>query len=197
MGHHVIYIPGLGDHYSYGQDIAIKLWRVFGLHSHYLALGWRNSEGFNSKLERLTDKIDALMAKGHRVSLCGTSAGASAVIAAYSARPNINGVVTIAGKIHHPETIGQKTRDENPDFYEAACLIKANSEVLSQRNDTKNILCLYAKRDKTVPPEDAIILGSRDHRVPGWDHGSGIFSGVILGAPTLTGFLKSRPSKRT
>src|SRR5262249_20703421 len=151
--HRVIYIPGLGDHRSYGQDVAIKYWRVFGLHAHYLALGWRNPERFDSKLKRVIDTIDELASKGHSVSLCGVSAGASAVLAAYAARPNINSVVTIAGKIHHPETIGQRIRDENPDFYEAAKLVEVNLERLSKRDGMKNILCIYSKHDTLVPSE--------------------------------------------
>lgn len=192
MEHHVIYIPGIGDHRSYGQDIAIKYWRLFGLHAHYLPLIWRNTEGFDDKVGRLIEKIDALSLKGYKVSLSGTSAGASAVLAAYTLRPDINGVVTIAGKIHRPETIGEKTRAVNPDFYEGAERIQTNLNLLAERGDLQNILCLYANSDKTVPPDDAVITGSSSKAFPGWDHGSGIFFSVILGAPTIAGFLKSR-----
>lgn len=189
--HHIIYIPGIGDERSYGQNLAIKLWFVLGLRGHYLPLGWRDTEGFNSKLIRLTNKIDELLAKDYRVSLVGVSAGASAVLAAYSTRPAVSGVVTIAGKIHHIESIKQKTRRENPDFIEAAKTIHRNLDVLKQRKDLKNILCIYTKRDKTVPPEDAVILESPKQRVPGWSHGSGIFFGVLLGAPRISSFLRS------
>lgn len=192
MNHHVIYIPGIGDHKSYGQDIAIKLWRIFGLHSHYLPLGWANPEKFSTKLARLTGEIDRLTEKGHTVSLVGTSAGASAVIAAYTARPNIKGIATIAGKIHHPETIGKRTAEQNPDFIEAAQAISANLDILQKRGDIKNILCIFAEQDKTVPMQDAVIEGASMHHVPGWDHSSGIFFGVMLGGRTLARFLKTR-----
>ncbi len=191
MQHHVIFIPGLGDHRSYGQDFTINYWRIFGLHAHYLALGWRNKEGFDTKLKKLTDLIDSFTAQGNKVSLCGASAGASAVLAAYAVRPNVNGVITIAGKINNPETIGQSARDGNPDFFEGAQLIGKNLEILSKLDALKNILCIYAKKDTIVPPGDAVIAGSNKYAVPGWNHPSGIFLGIVLGAPKIAHFVKS------
>ncbi len=157
-----------------------------------MPLGWRNKEGFSKKLKRITDKIDGLSKQGHRVYLSGTSAGASAVLAAYAVRPNVGGIITIAGKIYHPETISRHTQDENPDFFEAATLIQDNLKILSQRDDIKNILCIYCPKDKTVPHKDAVIPDGTDYRVPGWNHGSGIFFGVILGAPAIARFIRSR-----
>ena len=192
MAHHVIYIPGLGDHYSYGQDIALVYWRAFGLHTHYLALGWRNKEGFDTKINRIVEKIDRLTAQGHKVSLCGTSAGASAALAAYTLRPEVRGVVTIAGKVQRPESIWQTVRNRNPDFYEGARRLPQNIDVITQRGDLKNILCIYTNQDKTVPPKDAFIPGAHTHVVSGWNHKSGIFFGVLAGAPTIGHFLGKR-----
>jgi len=194
MAHHVIYIPGLGDHRSYGQEIAVvNYWRLFGLHAHYLALGWRHREGLDTKIKRLTDMIDGLADQGHTVSLCGTSAGASAALMAYALRPNLNGVVTIAGKVNHPETISQATRDANPDFYAAMEHVQGNLQTLSRRGDLENILCVYARHDNIIPFKDSIIAGSGKHRVAGWSHSSAIFFGIIFGAPVIARFLRSRP----
>ena len=190
--HHVIYIPGIGDHFSYGQNLAVHYWRFFGLKPHYLPLGWRNPEGFDAKLRRLEDKIDDLTEQGHKVSLVGVSAGASAVLAAYVSRPDINGVATIAGKIQRPDNLSKETIEANPDFQEALSRVQDNVQVLDQRSQLGNILCMYATRDKTVPPEDAVIDGSPEYIVPGWDHGSGIFFGVMLGAPAISKFLRTR-----
>ena len=57
MKNHIIYLPGIGDHHSYGQDHAVKLWRPLGLHADYLPLGMQNHEGFAHKVARLTAKI--------------------------------------------------------------------------------------------------------------------------------------------
>ena len=193
MKHHIIYVPGLGDHHSRGQSIVVRYWRIFGLYGHYLPLNWRDPESFSYKLKKLTDKIDELTEQGHNVSLVGVSAGASAVLSAYVSRPHINGAITIAGKIYRPETIGQTIQTENPDFAEAMGYVQNNLDILSQRSALKNILCIYSLGDKRVPFKDATIRNGNKYRVAGWNHGSGIFFGVIQGAPTIARFLKSRP----
>ena len=77
MAHHIIYVPGLGDHKTYGQNIGIQIWRLFGFVPHYFPLGWATKEGFDQKLGRLLRQVDALRDQGHAVSLVGVSAGAS------------------------------------------------------------------------------------------------------------------------
>jgi pimeloyl-ACP methyl ester carboxylesterase len=191
MTHHVIYIPGIGDHRSYGQNIAIQLWRLFGLTPHYLPLGWRTKEGFDRKLKRLLERIDLLRSRGDTVSLVGISAGASVVLAAYAQRPELNGVVCICGKIQNPGNIKSSTYAINPDFKESMRRVQTNLELLNRKSLLKNVMSMYALRDRTVPPEDARIKGAAEKIVPGWDHGSGIFFGVVLGAPAIAGFLRS------
>jgi hypothetical protein len=188
---HVIYIPGIGDHRSYGQNIAIQFWRLFGLAPHYLPLGWRVKEGFDVKLERLLKRVDLLTSQGHTVSLVGISAGASVVLAAYAARPELNGVVCICGKIQNPNNIKSSTYTTNPDFKESMRRVQTSLKFLNQKSLLKNVMSMYALQDKTVPPKDAKIEGATEKIVLGWDHGSGIFFGVVLGAPTIAKFLRS------
>ena len=118
--HIVLYVPGLGDNNPTGQSFAVNLWRFYGVRSWTVALHWADqSETWEQKFNRLLVVIDEKLAEGHSVSLVGTSAGAGAVINAFAARKGrISGVVTICGKIHNPETIGDGYRRENPAFVE-------------------------------------------------------------------------------
>lgn len=105
MAHHIIYVPGLGDYKTYGQNIAIQIWRLFGFRPHYFPLFWQDVAGFKHKLDRLEKFIAGLQKSGDIVSLVGTSAGASAVLNAYVNNMQVAGVVYICGKINHPENV--------------------------------------------------------------------------------------------
>lgn len=188
MKHHIIYIPGLGDRYSYGQNIAINWWRWFGLTPHYFALGWTNQEGFDAKLARLISEIDALKQHGDYVSLVGVSAGASAALNAYARHPGVTGVVYISGKINSPELVDPQIFARNPDFNESLGWLK---ESLAQLSPVKvgRILNIHPVRDQTVSINDTKIIGTAESVVPGWNHASGIFFGIISGAPIMAKFL--------
>jgi hypothetical protein len=188
MAHHVIYVPGLGDHHAHGQNIIINLWRLFGLKPHYFPLGWNNPTGFSTKLNLLNDYITELHGSGNVVSLVGVSAGASAVINAYSVNRHVSGVVYICGKINHPENVGLSTFAVNPDFKESLMLLQYNLEHLSVAGKQR-LLNIYPYKDQTVPYKDTRIQGVKEIKLPGWSHAQGILSGVILGVPYIAKFL--------
>lgn len=190
MSHHVIYVPGFGDSKSSGQKTVIQIWRLFGLHPHYLALGWSRQEGFGLKLDRLQQLIDELSGQGHTVSLVGVSAGASAVLNAYKSRKNIHKVVCISGKINRPEQINQNYFIKNPDFKEAVFGIKAILQSLSPA-ELKKIMSTHPRYDQIVPIDDTKIPGSVEKALPGRSHATGIFIALTVGAPAITGFIKS------
>ena len=191
MAHHVIYVPGLGDSRSYGQDIAINLWRLYGLKPHYFALGWADKEPFEPKLVRLLDKAKALRKQGHKVSLVGVSAGASAVLNAYSKDKEITGAVCICGKINNPQTIGRRIYELNPAFEQSMAILKASLENLS---DTKRrrLLTIYAKQDSVVPPSDSKISGAHEIQMPISGHIPGIFYAVVFKGPAIARFLRKQ-----
>lgn len=188
MTHHVIYIPGLGDDRTYGQNIAIQFWRLFGLTPHYFALGWAHEEGFSLKLGRLLSLIDTLSQDGSSVSLVGASAGASAVLNASARRENLAGVAIICGKIQNPQTVSARTYLQNPDFKESMKEVVTNSK----RTAGRQILSIRPLRDQVVPLEDMRIDGAIYKTVPAWGHGSGIFAGIILGAPAIAHFFRTQ-----
>lgn len=188
MAHHVIYIPGLGDITSYGQSLAIQLWRLYGLRPHYLPLGWAGKEKFEPKLGRLLDKVDSLEKSGNKVSLVGVSAGASAVLNAYAKRKNIAGVVCIVGKIHNPQTVGDRIYKINPSFKESMLQVVGSLDGLGEAKKSR-IMCIYNRADKTVPNKDSVIEGALNRKFLGWGHISAIFFTVTLGGPLIARFL--------
>lgn len=188
MKHHILYIPGLGDKHSYGQDIAINRWRRFGFTPHYFPLGWSYQEGFDTKLARVIIEIDSLTQHGDYVSLVGASAGASAVLNAYARHRGVTGVAYICGKINSPEAVSPEIFAHNPDFKESLDQLKGSLARLDAKEVGK-ILNIHPVRDQTVAIKDTKIAGTAEKVVPGWDHASGIFFGIISGAPAMAKFL--------
>lgn len=189
MGHHVIYVPGLGDSRSFGQDEAIKNWKRYGLQVHYLPMRWADKESFIPKLKRLLDKIDELAEKGYLVSLAGASAGASAVLNAYAKRPNVHGVVLIAGKVQNPQTIGREIFDVNPAFKESVFLAKKSLDALGP-DKTSRIMSIHPLLDGRVPVADTLIPGALEKTVPVIGHVPGIFFTIVFRGRLIANFLK-------
>jgi len=188
MTHHIIYIPGLGDQRTYGQHVAINLWRCFGFTPHYFPLGWNKKEGFNAKLERILQRVEQLSGDANHVSLVGVSAGASAVINAYVSSKKVTGVVSISGKINHPETVKPSVYATNPDFKESLEMLQ-NSLGLLTGKDKQRLLSIHPLKDLTVPLDDTRIPGVEEKTVIGWNHVQGIAAGVVMGSAAIARFL--------
>ncbi len=190
MTHHVIYVPGLGDHRTKAQLLAPKYWQVFGVTGHCYVMHWRDKEAFAPKLERLLKMIDQLAANGDKVSLVGTSAGASAVLVAFAARlDKVSGVVCICGKINHPETIHPGRFVQNPAFKESLAKLQ---EVLPKLDGTarSRIMSIHPLADESVPPADTIIQGAHEKLVPTVGHAISIGVTLIFAAFSMMRFLK-------
>jgi pimeloyl-ACP methyl ester carboxylesterase len=191
LKHHVIYVPGLGDHRPYGQPLIISFWRLYGLSPHYHAVGWADSEAFTPKLKRLIELIDSIKTADNKVSLVGVSAGASAVLTAYCMSPDkINGVVCISGKIQNGDAVGEQAYIRNPAFREAMAGLP---EVLAElgANERKRIMSIHPIKDRTVPPSDTIITGALEKRVWAYGHIQSIFYCLLFSGRTIANFLKS------
>jgi hypothetical protein len=189
MSHHVIFIPGLADNRTFGQDIAIQTWRLFGLKPHYLALRWDRQDSFEVKVDKLLKLIEELQVAGHDVSLVGASAGASAVINAYVANKNIHRVIYICGKINRPDVVSPKVYADNPDFKESLALLQQNLTRLTEE-DKQKLLSLFPYKDTVVPYADTRITGVAEQRIVGWSHSQGIFSGIVISAPKIARFIR-------
>ncbi|MEK7059921.1 MAG: hypothetical protein AAB971_04165 [Patescibacteria group bacterium] len=188
--HHVIYIPGIQDDAYRVQSLATWLWRLYGVRGHCHPMPWAGEEAYESKFQRLLERIDKYIAKGYRVSLVGASAGASAVLNAYVERSNdITGLVYICAKINAPETVSSKTYAANPAFKTALYALQPNLPKLSAADKAK-MLSLYSPDDRTVPYEATVIPTVAEKRLPALRHGYAIMYSLTLGASSLIRFLK-------
>lgn len=190
MKHHVIYIPGLGDDVYKLQSLVIKLWRLYGVHGHCHAMPWAGEEAFEPKFQKLLDLIDKYADKGHKVSLVGASAGASAVINAYvERRDKIASLAYITAKIKAPETVKAKTYRANPAFKTSMYLLQRNLSKLTKADKAK-MHSFYSQADTTVPYAATVIPGVKESRLPDLRHSRAIAYALTLGAPRVLSALK-------
>lgn len=159
----IIYIPGLGDKNPRFQTLAVKMWRIYGYKSQLIQMNWDDKTSWSKKLPLIIKQIDYLFEQGYKVSLVGASAGATAVVNAYAERSDkIDALITIAGKINRPETLGQKYIDTNPSFIESINQAQKSLNTL-QTEDLKKFLCIYSLKDGLVTKEDSIINGAKSY----------------------------------
>jgi len=187
---HVIYIPGLGDDRAAGQQLVVRSWRLWGVRAEAFPMRWADGEPWESKLQRLLARIDALTAEGQKVALVGSSAGASAAINAYAVRKNqLVGCVLIAGKINNAHAIGEQYRRQNPAFVESVVQCEGALAGLTEA-DRRRILSRYATSDPIVPRQDSYISGAYNQTVPTVGHAVTIGVQLVFGAPGFLRFLR-------
>ena len=183
LKHHIIYIPGLGDHRLQGQSLAVWLWRLYGVQSEVFRVGWRDTKSFGYRLRELLARIDTYVARGDSVSLVAASAGASAAVNAFAARRgSIQAVVLIAGKIRRPETLHPSVLRNNPAFEQSMERLPAALKLLSPK-DRLRILNLHPRSDESVPVSDTKIEGVRERTLPVAGHVPGIAYAITIAAP--------------
>jgi pimeloyl-ACP methyl ester carboxylesterase len=152
---------------------------------------WGDKQPFQAKFDGLLTLVDVLTRTGS-VSLVGSSAGATAVINAYAARPkSIRAVVCIAGKINNPQTIGEHYLRDNPAFGESAQLAVSSLGQLGQ-TEREHILSLFAAADPIVPSGDSIVVGALNRRVLTVGHSVTIAAQLVFGAPLFLRFIKQQ-----
>jgi hypothetical protein len=195
MTHHVIYVPGLGDHRTRVQLLAPKYWQIFGITGQVFVMNWNDKESFAPKLERLLAMTDRLTAEGNKVSMVGVSAGASAVLVAYAARlDKIAGVVCICGKINHPETVEPERFAENPAFKGSLAELQRILPKLGLEHRA-HIMSLRPLLDGTVPVADTFIPGARNRLIMAAGHAFSIVVALLFVAPVFIAFLKRQANR--
>ncbi len=187
---HIIYIPGLGDDNVAGQRRAVKLWRLYGVQAEMYQMLWADGVAWEYKFNALLHRIDELHDKGLNVCLVGVSAGASAVINAYAAREqSIAGVVLIAGKVNHAETVGSGVRSSNPSFWSSIQACEQSLALLGPDARVR-LQSRFAIKDSVVSEADSRVPGAYNRRVFSIGHVSTIAAQITLGAPSIVRFLK-------
>ena len=187
-----IYIPGLGDRRTRGQERALALWRLQGVEAEIFAVRWYDKEAFEDKLRRLLARIDELDSQGKQVSLVAASAGASMAVNAYAARPDkVQYVVSICGKL---QAIGigsvhGRVYSDNPAFHESMQRLAA-SEASLDHTHRRRILSMYPIFDESVPVRETQLQDARLLRMPVSGHFLGIAYGLTAGSRKAVRFLK-------
>lgn len=185
MKHRVIYVPGILDDIYHAQGLAVKTWRLYGVHGHCHPIPWAGNEAWEPKFNKLLAEIDRYTDEGHEVSLIGASAGASAVLNAYIERPeSIKSLVYICGKINFPEKVSQKTYAKNPAFKTSLELLQKNLKKLNSKDKAK-MLSLYSPVDWTVPYPETVIDGVEERKLPALRHGRAIMYVLTFGSGSL------------
>lgn len=187
---HIIYIPGIADNIYHVQGVLVRIWRLFGAHGHCHEMPWLGPESYEAKFQRLLGEIDKHDAQGHNVALVGASAGASAVLNAFVARPDkIKGIVLLCAKVNYPETVSQKTYAKNPAFKGSLEQLQPNLAKLTA-HQKGHILSYYSPADGTVPYEATVIPDVQQKRLPPLRHPRAILYSITFGAPGFIRFLK-------
>jgi pimeloyl-ACP methyl ester carboxylesterase len=187
---HIIYVPGIADNIYHVQSMLLRIWRLYGVHGHCHEMPWLGPISYELKFQSLLDEIDKHTAEGHEVALIGVSAGASAVLNAYVARPDkIKGVVLLCPKINYPATVSPKTYAKNPAFKESLEQLQDNLGKLTAHQKQRILMC-YSLGDGTVPYEASTIPGVQERRLPSLKHAQAILYGISFGAPGILRFLK-------
>jgi hypothetical protein len=191
MKHFAIYLPGLNDHKT-GSMLTrvLKIWRVFGVDVLYHPMLWSDKQTLSKKLESILKDVDMLISSGGKVSIIGTSAGASAAINTYTERrDNIYKVVCICGKLKNSEDISN-TFIEYPAFEESMKKLSENIPLLDKQELNK-ILSLRSLLDGTVPPSDTVITGANNRLKLAIGHGYSITYALTIEAWRIARFIKS------
>jgi len=179
----ILYIPGLGDHNLRGQRLVLAAWRRRGLRVEICQMNWNDKQPFEPKLRKIIDRIDALVAQGHIVSLVGVSAGASAAVHAFARRSDkLAKLVLICGAIQHPEEVGEDTKRENPAFWES--MLALHDGVLDKLTDIerRKIVSFVPKSDDVVNPKNMRIDGIGYESLPTHGHVQSIAYAITVGA---------------
>jgi len=185
MQHHIIYVPGIKDDLFRVQSMIIRFWRLGGVHGHCHPMPWAGPGDYAAKAEALLVMIDEYAAAGHRVSLVGASAGASAVLNAYSARREVvSGVAYICAKINRPQTVSTVTLKHNRAFGAALAVLQTNLINFTEA-DKSRFHSFYSVHDTVIAYEDTHIAGVKETKLAPLGHGIAIIYSLTFGFPKL------------
>lgn len=190
--HILIVIPGLGDNKAIQTKLlahALDTWRKHAIYPEIYLMHWHDTTTpFEQKLDTLLIKIDTLRDKGHRVSLMGMSAGASAALNAFVLRKDsVYKVVSTSGRLKRGPYTDFRSLDQrsltSPAFKESVLLFEQKEKTLS-KEDKKRIMTVRAQfGDELVPGDTATVKGAYNIQIPTAEH-------LITGALTVSLFSK-------
>lgn len=191
----MIVIPGLGEEVG-RMKLATGFWKRYGLEPIVHAVGWKDGENFQPKLERLVRLVDELADRKNMVSVVGTSAGGSAALNTFIERKReINKAANICGRLRIGTHIGmhsfEKRTASSPAFAQSVVMFERREKELTKA-DRKRILTMHALGfDELVPAETTYIEGAENRIIPVPEHMFSIAMTLTLLSKPLIDFLSS------
>lgn len=149
-----MYIPGLGDRYDWFRSVALRLWRLGGVHVEFVAIKWYNGENFDDKMSRVNAAITRH--KNERIVVFGESAGAALALQAAKIM-HVDRVVTICGVAQPQTPISNYLNTRAPALVPAARTITNVNKV-----DVHSVRAFY---DPVVGKKYSIAPGAKRHIV--------------------------------
>ena len=175
---HIIYIPGLGDHYDGVRRVCLYLWRRPGVTVSLVPMRWSDAtETYASKQARIAREIKRL--PDHAVTIVGESAGGAVTLdTLHRHGGSVMRAVTVCGMNQGAANVSPTLYRKNPAFEHAMNAADIAASKLDETERTK-LLTLYSSADFTVRPKNTLLPGveARDLKIPG--HMFAIF-GVLL-----------------
>jgi pimeloyl-ACP methyl ester carboxylesterase len=193
MAHHVIYLPGVGDHGNAKIQInALRKWKKYDLETHFHHINWNTDESYRSKLDAILKIIDELHSIDGPVSLVGVSAGASMAVNAYVLRKNrVSAVVFVCGKINNPQTLGDDYKTRNPRLFESVSVSAKSTQELT-KSDKEKMLTIQPIFDGVVAKADGRIDGIKHKTLFSFLHAISIYLSITFFKKITINFIKSK-----
>lgn len=193
--HHAVIVPGLGDNVL-AIELATLGWKYRGIHPIVYDAGWRSSETYDEKLERLVQHIHKLHESGLTISLVGISAGASHAINAFmQTKDQIHRLALVCGPLHTGLDLPRglhRLFHMNPAFGHSVLQAQYNILNLSLE-ERQRVLVVRPLRDGLVPHHAMKIEGANQTTIPMLGHIPSIFFGLTVFGGRITNFMKQEP----
>lgn len=194
----VIFVPGLGDRMRplvHLQREAVRAWRPLGVRTAMFRVRWSAETTFAERLDALDAMIERFEARGERVALVGASAGAGAVLAAYTRRPGLVAVVIIAGKFHEPEDILAPALEHFGVFQQSLDTVPHLLSDLGPEQRAR-ILALRSAKDGVVDDEDTMLAGAVNESMRIVGHVLAIGYALTFRSRRIVRFVKEQAAAR-
>lgn len=163
--HHLIYIPGLGDHYDGLRRTALYMWGFWGVSTELVPMQWYGGDSYQACFNRILAAIKRAEEKGYQVTLIGESAGASMAINVATAQPNLHGLITLCGVAHPHATVSPLIRKKSPAFNESLSYLAVSLPKLNMATTH----CVRSLFDFVVGKQVSLIEGAHHHTI--WSGG--------------------------
>lgn len=156
---HIVYIPGLGDHFDPLRRLVLCTWRRRDTRVTFVPMRWNDQdETYEAKYERIASATAQI--KGEEIILVGESAGGAMALFAFARNlDHVHRLVTICGYNHGAANVHPSHRRKHPAFYHLMPVVDEVASSLSPQA-RRCITTIYSTRDTVVKPQYSSIEGA-------------------------------------